>query len=850
VQRGLLLGIVAAIVMLAILGGGLLSSVHQWFSDLLYAPAPLSGKIVIVAIDDLSLASYGRSVAEWNRGLHADLVDLLAKDGARVVVFDVIFSEASQSPADDRFAQAITDAQIKGTRTVLAASEGTLHSEGAAGMLHSDGLLFPYAPFQSAAAMIGHTGATPDTDNYVRQLPLQISGSGGQPVLALSAAAYLSYFRIPANAVSQVVKAGDGVLTFPPRIAIPVDSFERMTLNYFGPPGTFPAYSYRDVHDGKLDPAIFKDKIVLVGAYNASGITDRYLVPIDHNALMSGVEIHANSIETLLQNRPLTEQNTFSIAAMILIAAVLSGPLFMRIRWYWGFLGYAVAVVLIFLAASLIFSVQRQIIAISYPILTLTLTRIGTLGLGLQYEFDRRRTVQNVLDGVTRIDEQRLVLDDILQSLNADIMRFTGVSRAAIALYDEAATQLTIAYPIHTVDPEWLSDASAALTSMKPILRASHALVPMSFQGRPLGVIAALGSLSRDRDLLLRTFAGYAAPAIANSRMYTNQLHQNELLSAILASSPDPILVLDSAQQVIRVNQTAQRLFMLSDDDLPNVEDLFPDGPHIYQALGGNIPFRLETKIGAQHFLLSGGPLRDVGWVLNLNDVTSLKDLDALKTQMIRMASHDLKNPLSVIMGYTEFMLGGQLKAEPRNLETINRSAKQMLGIITDLLNLEKLRSGALELSPLSFNPFIRQLVAEYEQQAKDKNQTLTLREPPTELTVQAETRQLHEAIGNLISNAIKYTPAGGSIHVEVSLGTNRVQIAVKDTGYGIPKEAQQKLFQPFYRVKTRDTAEIPGTGLGLSLVKAVIDSHHGRLWVESEEGKGSTFFVELPMTS
>jgi len=836
--------------MLAVAAGGLFESVYYWFNDLLYVSSPVSDKIVIVAIDDLSLGAYGRTVAEWNRGLHADLLDFLSGAGARVVAFDVFFSEPSHGDpnADDRFAAAIEAARRAGTRTVLAVGGGVLHPVEPGSPLSSQKLLLPVSPLEDAASMLGQTGTTPDGDNSIRRVPLTID-SGGTSWLSFSVATYLSYLRIPPEAVPQVVTPGLGTLAVTPQRVIPVDDYDRMLVNYFGPPSTFVHYSYRAVHDREVDPQVFKDKIVLVGAYNATGITDLYRTPIARSTLMSGIEIHANTLETLIQNQPLTAQNPVSIAVTIVIVALASGQLFMRVRWYWGVLEYVLILVAMFAAASLLFSLGHFIAALWYPVITLTLTGVGSLMLNLQYELQRRRALQEILDGITRLDAQRLVLDDVLRSVASDVQRLIRPSTVAISLWDEDAHRLEIAYTVAAPPPDLYEAAASAVARMAPVIDWGRAILPMSFQGRPLGAIAVAGSISAYQRDLLRAVAEYAAPAIANSRMVTRQRRQSELLNAILTSSPNPILVLDTGRRVMRTNRAAERLFMLDrTSEVPSAEDLFPDEDHVPELLAKSSEFRQEVRIGSEKFMVNGGILPGIGWVLALSDITLLKELDSLKTQMIRMASHDLKNPLSIILGYTEFILSGQMTLELSHIETIHQSARQMQNIITDLLNIERIRARQDERELLELGPLLEAVVAEYAAQAGSKQQSLTLRQPDTAIAIRGDARDLHEAFGNLVGNAIKYTPEAGTITLQVTVERAKVRIAIQDTGYGIPVEAQGKLFQPFYRVKTRETAHIAGTGLGLNLVKAVIDAHQGQVWVESEPGRGSTFYVELPL--
>ncbi len=227
----------------------------------------------------------------------------------------------------------------------------------------------------------------------------------------------------------------------------------------------------------------------------------------------------------------------------------------------------------------------------------------------------------------------------------------------------------------------------------------------------------------------------------------------------------------------------------------------------------------------------------------------NLQDLNELKTRMIRMASHDLKNPLGRVFGYAELLLMDELNDEQKSfVRNIRVAGDEMNTLITEILNLEQLKSGALHMEDIAINEVVQQVATRHEPDLYRKSQRYTeeiVREP---LMVHADTRQISQAITNLIGNAVKYTPEGGSVTVRVYQREDVARIEVIDTGYGMPADALPKLFTEFYRVRTPATQNIKGTGLGLSLVKQVIDAHNGRIWVESEEGKGSAFFVEIPL--
>jgi signal transduction histidine kinase len=232
----------------------------------------------------------------------------------------------------------------------------------------------------------------------------------------------------------------------------------------------------------------------------------------------------------------------------------------------------------------------------------------------------------------------------------------------------------------------------------------------------------------------------------------------------------------------------------------------------------------------------------------------TLAELSMLKTQMIRMASHDLKNPLGIIITYGS-LIQEDVAYDPsvmkpdhaRFIDSMVKSAHDMLTIIEEILNLEQLRSGNIKKDPLAINYVVSAVVAQNQMESVDKNHTITLTMAENLPLVLADYRQLFQAITNLVGNAVKYTPDNGKIDVRVKMNGDMLRIEIQDNGYGISEEGQKNLFKEFYRVRSAKTAHIQGTGLGLSLVKAVIEAHNGKIWVESAEGVGSTFFVELP---
>jgi signal transduction histidine kinase len=228
-----------------------------------------------------------------------------------------------------------------------------------------------------------------------------------------------------------------------------------------------------------------------------------------------------------------------------------------------------------------------------------------------------------------------------------------------------------------------------------------------------------------------------------------------------------------------------------------------------------------------------------------------LRQSERRKSELVRIVSHELRTPLASVLGFTSILLDRDVEPEDerRYLEIINTQSRRLSSLLNDFLDAERLEEGELELSRKVID--IGSVVAEQVQlfQGQSAKHRLDTSLPPKALTVEADPNRIAQVIGNLLSNAIKYSPDGGTVQVKAEQVDSKVRVSVRDEGLGIPNELQQRVFAKFFRGDA-DESGIPGTGLGLTIARSVVEAHGGRMNFESTRGKGSLFWLELPMAA
>ncbi len=227
-----------------------------------------------------------------------------------------------------------------------------------------------------------------------------------------------------------------------------------------------------------------------------------------------------------------------------------------------------------------------------------------------------------------------------------------------------------------------------------------------------------------------------------------------------------------------------------------------------------------------------------------------LSELDRRKSEFIAIASHELRTPLTIILAYASFLQEQMEDAAQEQVKMVVESANRLQTLIDNLTNLRYLETGQepAQLSPCDIKKLLTTVIPEFDALAASKGLGLQLRLPREMPTVRCDSQKVRVVVGNLVSNAIKFTPPGGQVRVGATRRGNEIHISVQDTGIGIPKEEHERIFQPFHQVEPVLTRNHSGMGLGLTIARGLVEQHGGRLWVESEPGRGSTFTFTLPL--
>lgn len=350
---------------------------------------------------------------------------------------------------------------------------------------------------------------------------------------------------------------------------------------------------------------------------------------------------------------------------------------------------------------------------------------------------------------------------------------------------------------------------------------------------------------------------------------------------AILTSIGDGLIVIDKNGGVVKVNKAFQHLLGWKDSDIvgKNLADtitLFdsnkqplqkedrPSQKVLHQNQGTTIPLAYYGKKDGTLLPVSltmspvvMGDTR-MGAVEVFRDITKEQEVDRAKTEFVSLASHQLRTPLSTINWYAEMLLAGDAgeinKEQRKYIEEIYQGNQRMVDLVGALLNVSRIELGTFMVSPQETNvvKLAEETVRELEPKIFERKIDFQEHYAPNIPLMQVDPKLMGILFQNLMSNAVKYTPVGGAVNVTIDIaeekGEKKLRLEVKDTGYGIPAASQSKIFSKLYRADNIRSKETDGTGLGLYIVKAIMDRVGGTVSFVSEENKGTTFTATLPL--
>jgi signal transduction histidine kinase len=329
---------------------------------------------------------------------------------------------------------------------------------------------------------------------------------------------------------------------------------------------------------------------------------------------------------------------------------------------------------------------------------------------------------------------------------------------------------------------------------------------------------------------------------------------EDALMAALIEALNEGVIAVDGNRRIVLINDNGRRLLALR-GAIPIPVDHLPRERSLREALdlalAGSTPATTEIRVDDRMLALAARPLAGGGAVLALFDLSPLRRLEMVRRDFVANVSHELKTPLTVIGGFAETLAEDDLPVEQRRrfAETIQTHARRMQRIVDDLLDLSRIESGGWRPNPTTVDiaAAARDALGTVSDAATAKRVTVVVSPDPAATTVYADATAFRQILCNLIENAVRYTPEGGTVTVLSESAPEGVRVSVRDTGIGIGADHLPRIFERFYRADPARSRDAGGTGLGLSIVRHLVEAHGGRVRAESAVGRGTTISAAFP---
>jgi len=786
--------------------------------------------VVIVAIDEPSLKRFGRF--PWPRSLMARALDSLKNAQPKAIALDALYVEPTTKADDAALASA-----VKRAGNVVVAAQLTAGATGA----DTVEWLRPLQDIESNAAGVGHVDVNTGFDGVARTLLLRKADDQSEALWAMAVELIRVGDGLPSDAVRalpQAVAIGERILpvtTDPDSDLIESTGaaserlrVERLSFDYIGPTGSFApqTISFSEVIDGRFDPQRLYNKYLLIGA-TAASLGEKVASPFIQSMsggrlrsdLMPGVEVLANEVNAILRGRFYREApdwitflcSLLAGAGVIIFAALAQGSY--EIARQIAALGALLALIL--LTSYLAFSRWLILPPVAPMIFAFTIATPLTLlwrALVLSREID------------SRIAELSKAGQSLLPAASGQTVAAMAKGPGLIESGDKAAAGEKWRLPRGA---EWKARELKALNQ--------QLLQRALFIGRALWsiedglIIAATDARIIFANPRAAQILGVPELALAGSDLF-ERISEAEFLRA--QQSPTIVSRLQSAGAA---REALRRLL----EERKSIEREI--------ILGSN---------NAQHYSLRVSSVADsahgevYGIVAAFTDITRHRELQRTQRDVMALVTHELKTPLTAIQGMSELLSQFEVDAARRREMhlIINDEAKRLARMIDEYLDLTRLESGArqLRLAPLRIEQLMERALLLLDPVAERAGLKITRNLSADLPPILGDADLIARAVTNLVDNAIKFSPAHSTVTVNARAEGSAVLIEVIDQGCGVAPEFLPHVFEKFYRVPRAANADVPGAGLGLSLVREVAELHNGTATIESQPGKGSIFSLYL----